>query len=535
MEYNRPGVYIEEVSLLPPSVAGVSTAIPAFLGYTATGSTLRPTRITSLLEFTEIFGGPPKIEYSVSKGESGFVINAAKPAQLNYWLYYAVKMFFQQAGETPCYIVSIGTFEATGSFVEALATLEKEDEPTLILFPEAVQLGDADLKALSDLALGQCAKLKDRFVIIDVKQMGTVDESMNTFRNDAVGSNELKYGAAYFPYLDTVLTYEFDEELTHVNFGEKILITGSDGLKVIFAGEGGAELAIIAEGEEMNFEIIPPGEEQLTILKISGVGDGKIANDVKAAWDEWSKEGNLFSLVQIGEGAQLIQKTASPLQFQLPTLEDLKTAKTSIYNEVKALLGRQRVTLPPSAAIAGVYAKVDAERGVWKAPANVSLNGVIGPNMKITDAEQDRLNVHADGGKSINAIRNFTGKGTLVWGARTLAGNDNEWRYVPVRRLFNFMEESIKKACEAFVFEPNTAATWLKVRGMIESFLFGLWQRGALAGATPGEAYFVNVGLGKTMTPKDILEGYMKVEVGVAAVRPAEFIILQFSHKMQES
>ena len=145
----------------------------------------------------------------------------------------------------------------------------------------------------------------------------------------------------------------------------------------------------------------------------------------------------------------------------------------------------ERVVLPPSAAVAGVYARVDRERGVWKAPANVSLSSVIGPVSKITHDEQAGLNVDPTAGKSINAIREFTGKGTLIWGARTLAGNDNEWRYVSVRRLFNMIEESTKKATSFAVFEPNDATTWLKVKGMIEAYLYGLWERGALAGPTP--------------------------------------------------
>ena len=145
------------------------------------------------------------------------------------------------------------------------------------------------------------------------------------------------------------------------------------------------------------------------------------------------------------------------------------------------------------------------------------------------------MNVDPTAGKSINAIRDFTGKGTLVWGARTLAGNDNEWRYVPVRRLFITIEENTRKASAFAVFEPNDATTWLKVRGMIESYLYSLWERGALAGSTPEAAYYVHVGLGKTMTAQDILEGRLIVEIGVAAVRPAEFIVLRFMHKMQQA
>ncbi|MCK5368441.1 MAG: phage tail sheath family protein, partial [Cyclobacteriaceae bacterium] len=163
------------------------------------------------------------------------------------------------------------------------------------------------------------------------------------------------------------------------------------------------------------------------------------------------------------------------------------------------------------------------------------VKSVVGPVIKITHEEQELLNVDASTGKSINALRVFTGKGTLVWGARTLAGNDNEWRYVPVRRLYIYIEESVKKATEFVVFEPNDANTWLRAKTMIENFLTTLWRDGALAGAKTEDAFFVKVGLGETMTAQDILEGRMNIEIGLAAVRPAEFIILKFSHKLQES
>ena len=202
---------------------------------------------------------------------------------------------------------------------------------------------------------------------------------------------------------------------------------------------------------------------------------------------------------------------------------------------IKNAIAGEYIVLPPSAAIAGVYARTDANRGVWKAPANTSLNSVVGVTHLIDHDDQQGLNVDTVAGKSINAIRPFTGKGIMVWGARTLAGNDNEWRYVPVRRFFNMVEESVKKATEQFVFESNDANTWVKVRAMIENFLNLQWRAGALAGAKPNDAFYVRVGLGETMTAEDILNGIMAIEIGMAVVRPAEFIILKFSHKMQES
>ncbi|WP_036249009.1 phage tail sheath C-terminal domain-containing protein [Methylobacter sp. BBA5.1] len=217
------------------------------------------------------------------------------------------------------------------------------------------------------------------------------------------------------------------------------------------------------------------------------------------------------------------------------TLNDALLTAFGLYKDLVTKAADALNVLPPSGAIAGIYAATDRDRGVWKAPANISLNAVVGPAVKISQYEQESYNVDANAGKSINIIRAFTGKGTLVWGARTLAGNDNEWRYVSVRRFFNFAEESIKKATEPFVFEPNDANTWVRVQAMIENFLTVLWRQGALQGIKPEHAFYVAVGLGKTMTALDILEGRMVIEIGMAVVRPAEFIVLKFSHKMAES
>ena len=143
------------------------------------------------------------------------------------------------------------------------------------------------------------------------------------------------------------------------------------------------------------------------------------------------------------------------------------------------------------------------------------------------------MNVDRATGKSINAIRTFAGKGTLIWGARTLAGNDNEWRYVPVQRFYMNVEESVIKSTSWVVFEPNDANTWAKVRGMIENYLTKKWREAALAGSSPQQAFYVRCGLGSTMDSQDIREGRMNVEIGLAVVRPAEFIIIKFSHMLQ--
>lgn len=216
-------------------------------------------------------------------------------------------------------------------------------------------------------------------------------------------------------------------------------------------------------------------------------------------------------------------------------LEQFLLDNDPLYQRVNAAIRTYGVVLPPSGGVAGMYAYVDSNKGVWKAPANESLSSVMGPTIMIDSNDQMDINVDVNAGKSVNAIRAFRGRGTLVWGGRTLKGNDDNWRYVNVRRLFIFMEESIEKTMENFVFEPNTANTWIKVQTTIENFLTTIWRQGGLAGAKPEDAFQVSVGLGKTMSADDINKGLMIIDVMVAPSRPAEFIVLRFSQMQQVS
>ncbi len=480
--YATPGVYIKEISTLPASIAAVETAIPAFIGHThlasKNGESVRgvPTRITSMLDYESIFGfaRPEAITVEIQDtytGEnnqpaklSSRIVKAIPPSPPSaYKMYYSLRLFFDNGGG-PCYIISVNDFTSPPtvgdstiptSLLGGLAALEKVDEPTLILFPDDLTLANG--KSVYEAALAQCEKLKDRFVVMDVK-VNTTDPfaDAENFRNTGIGSGDLKYGAAYYPNLKSALNFGYDSSSVTISQTHSYIGTGTPNPAIVNAANGS-------------------------------------------------------------------------------NLTALSTADPSLHRAILSEISKLYINVPPSGAIAGVYARVDSQRGVWKAPANVDIRSVIGPAVKVSHEQQASLNVDASSGKSINVIRSFTGKGTLVWGARTLAGNDNEWRYVPVRRLFIFIEESVKKATEFVVFEPNDANTWLRVKTMIENFLAKLWRDGALAGAKPEEAFFVRIGLGITMTAQDILEGRMNVEIGLAAVRPAEFIILKFSHKLQES
>ncbi len=223
--------------------------------------------------------------------------------------------------------------------------------------------------------------------------------------------------------------------------------------------------------------------------------------------------------------------TANSEGTEITTLALLKTANADLYGTISQKIDSliaAPVALSPCAAMAGIYCTTDAKRGVWKAPANVVVNATSGPTVLVSDATQGTMN-----SKGINVIRQFIDRGTVAWGARTLAGadtnSDTSWRYIPVRRLFNSAERDIKTTLQALVFEPNNAPTWEAARGAIDNYLYSLWQQGALAGSTPEEAYFVKIGEGTTMTADEIAQGKMIVQVGMAAARPAEFIILQFT------
>ncbi|OGO00135.1 MAG: hypothetical protein A2Y58_06135 [Chloroflexi bacterium RBG_13_51_52] len=646
--YKTPGVYTEEISLLPPSVAEVATAIPAFIGYTEYAkfgdeSLLnKPTRISSLLDYHSMFGGPPVSNFKVqltTDDHGNREIDSIKISDVinpPFLLYYSLSLYFKNGGG-PCYIVSVGNYteplkkdrfkndDGTGG----LDVLRKEDEPTLILLTDAVNLAAADYYELCQSSLQQCSDLHDRFAIFDVLAddndgRGKIGAA---FRDNILG--DLKYAAAYYPYLQTSINLSYtDESVAILGFVDRNgeLITGS--LRIGYTGQAAippnAQIVIgdvteptfaldqvtntltitlksggdtvddivaawTAKGIPGNFHLhrttfisagsggVKPAPLEISDMRITYRGkatpaaqvevkmsgkviaftvdsatntltitipeDGRIVEDIVEAWNNWSGDKGKFNVQQFDshpvisaamDSTPLVYYQAQDDTFYLGHTA-IRLESTALYNKIKAGLAKQRVILPPSPGIAGIYARVDRTRGVWNAPANEGVSAVIKPMVKITSADQENLNIDTTAGKSINAIRAFAGQGVLVWGSRTLAGNDNEWRYIPVRRLFIMIEQSVKKSTAWAVFGPNDAMAWLKVKAMIESYLEGLWRQGALVGSKAEQAFFVRVGLGVTMTEQDILEGRMIIEVGIAAVRPAEFIILRFSHKMQEA
>ena len=564
--YKTPGVWVEEIPTLAPSVAQVATAIPAFIGYTEKGAG-KVSRIDTLLDYVNEFGGAPPSQFDVII--TGDALNVTLKSDLKFLMYYGLSLYFRNGGGT-CYIVSVGDYQVqkpkATDFENGLALLDKEDEPTLIVLLDAVNLDSGDYYSLAQQALDQCHKLRNRFLILDVPNIKDPYKNIiDGFRN-GVGTNYLNYAAAYHPYLQTTLTYQYEEKTVKLAWSPpggawssgdqgitvtndwdanaKVLVLKGVGEKISFSVDGNNKVLSIvlpktsATGKQVvdawhteqktgkldsKFEIKanaggsatinpPPlqwssgdngitvthsdaASASVTIVKVETatattfiIEGTKLTISLKAATgkqveDAWKsfKDHKNFNISLNGDGSQPIapspetsltpQQPAS-LYKSSQTLESIKSSDTGLYNRIKAELGNQVVVLPPSPAIAGIYVSVDRDRGVWKAPANVSVASVLGPVTKISDAAQETLNVDSTGGKSINIIRAFSGKGTLVWGARTLDGNSNEWRYVSVRRLFITIEESARKASSFAVFEPNDMMTWLKVKAMIDSQRF---------------------------------------------------------------
>jgi phage tail sheath protein FI len=677
--YKTPGVYIEEISKFPPSVAEVDTAIPVFIGYTQmaikNGNTLAniPTKISSLLEYESYFGvgfDPQQIKVVIDENNN-YAVNAVSiDNDHRFYLYDSVHMFYDNGGNQ-CYIVSVGFYTDSSNNVNpvsitnmntGLAAVEREPEPTIILFPDAAAFNttnESDFYGLQQGALMQCAKLQDRVSVFDLFERAfpkDITTPVANFRS-FIGINDLNYGQAYTPWiyssfsknvsynqffdavdnvakanhgvflsngttkvtnlatltsdsnLNSLVTYlenslsdaaKITTEITTLmgtspTLDDAYKATANDVLNATDATIGAKTLVLINFVKHIavsienlwNSSTYFKGVQLTNDVKSYAMSENLFRGAVKAligievnpktiAYDS-DNAATIAASYSFKDTAWLGATVASISSNGIDYSANSATAKqegmmlvgdiTKAYNKLSAFVNtivnasgnyvsvnqqnlynnhpiignivntieKELNRIPPSGAIVGIYARVDAARGVWKAPANESINSVTGPVYAISSDEQGDLNIDPIAGKSINAIRAFTGKGVLVWGARTLAGNDNDWRYISVRRFMVMVEQSCKNAAGGFVFEPNDANTWAKVQGMLENFLTLQWRAGALQGAKASDAFYVSVGLNKTMSAIDILEGRMIVEIGMAVVHPAEFIILRFSQIMAQS
>jgi phage tail sheath protein FI len=511
-----PGVYVKENNAFSSSVVAAPTAIPAFIGHTAKAqrgheSLLNtPTRVDSFKEFINFFGRGPKISFAV-RAKDGTDYTLKLNEDSNYKLYNALRLFYANGGG-PCYICSVGSYE-TGiklkNMQEGLETLIGEQEPSMVVCPDAVNLEIQECFELYRDILKHCGRdTRDRFAIIDIPggdQARTYNQKdvINQFR-DGVGHNNLAFGAAYYPWLNTTVVTSSEISFKNISNPNELI------------------KLLIREAENRYL-----GGPQAPAPKATPAAKGAAAKPAptKTAVDSRAKQ-------KFEEVKAEIERLRSANGSSSVIDQNLK-AISPLYNAVLRAIRDQANVMPTCGAIAGIYANVDNNVGVHKAPANIGLNSVISPCINVTGPMQEDLNLPVNG-KAVNAIRSFIGKGVLVWGARTLDGNSQDWKYVNVRRTLLMIEQSVKSAVENYVFEPNTPQTWMKVRIAIENFLTTTWKRGALLGLSPAQAYEVVIGLGETMTPEDVLDGVMRISVFLSIARPAEFIEITFEQRMQE-
>ncbi|HZJ18795.1 MAG TPA: hypothetical protein VFD35_00385, partial [Pricia sp.] len=361
--YSIPGVYVEEITKFPPSVAAVETAIPAFIGYTerrlaTDGSELdpnSPVRISSLTEFETRFGFAPRLTVTeVRLDANGNFLGA--DISTSHYLYHALQLFYANGGGD-CYIVSVGAIGlpafATADITAGIDALEAFDEPTIICFPDAATpaaMNNTQLYFRQIQALTQCADLGDRVALCDLYQNDPADPMavVTAFRTN-VGINHLKYGMAYTPWLTAILP----KNVTYAELDQDIFVR---------AGAPAVGLSALTTDTDIGALIT--------------------AYDTAIAAPE------------------------TPEQLADRELELINTF--GLYKAIVTGLNSLPLNIPPSGAVAGVYASVDRSRGVWKAPANVSLNTVVEPSALFTQSQLSTLNIDTTAGKSVNAIRAFT-------------------------------------------------------------------------------------------------------------------------------
>lgn len=395
--------------------------------------------------------------------------------------------------------------DAVGAIVgdeltKGIETLVKEQEPTMLVVPEAISLESlTQCKAVQNQMVMHCGTvMRNRIAILDVfdgnkpDKGPTGNECVTNFRSSITGDN-LDFASAYYPWIKTSLV-----DIGTLDFN---CFSTQKTEEAANSGRGKFLSLIIAEFKAKSEDDSISADQKEAAATLFAARE-KMINEVKDADDKRQK---------------VIAKSlyvASDIYKMV-----LKKVQTDI-NEMAT-----------SAAMAGVYTRVDNAQGVWKAPANTSIIGMYAPTVELSARDQETLNVDLDG-KSINALRTFT-RGPTVWGARTLDSNSLDWRYINVKRTVIMLEQSIKYAVKAYVFEANDAKTWTTMRSVINNFLSGIWKRGGLAGASPQDAFSVSVGLGETMTAVDILEGRLNISVLIAVTRPAEFIEITFQQQQK--
>ena len=505
-QYLSPGVYVEEVDKGAKPIEGVATCVAGFVGFAERGPVNYPTFIANWTQFTQTFGE--------------FLPGG--------YLAHSVYGYFHNGGSS-CYITRLpggnGTEEAGPP--KARAALTSGVEPAIeTLTITAIEEGEASIEISKPVG----EDVPDDQFNLRIK-CGSKEETFDNLT--------FKKGKAIRNVVDVV-----NKESKLVQVAEK-----ESTLSIVekMPAPGTYPLAVSTTTTSLTVKSISPDEFVGNAAERSGIMGLELSEEVTMVMcpdimalyqaDKISMEGvKVIQTAMIDHCANLGDRVAildcppgmNPQEIKDWVVNDAgyDSSYAAIYypwiKVANPLPDSETIYVPPSGHMAGVYARVDGTRGVHKAPANEIVQGAVGVEVPITKSEQEILNPN-----SINCIRAFPGRGIRVWGARTLA-SDASWRYINVRRLFNFVEKSIENGTQWVVFEPNDMMLWSKIRRDAGAFLERVWMDGALFGATPGDAFFVKCD--EELNPVAIRDaGQVITEIGICPVKPAEFVIFRIS------
>lgn len=600
-----PGVYVTEFTAFPPSVVGVETALPIFVGYTefatdpASGKQMymQAVAISSMADYYNYFGHgydsewmvevvttpppppppapppppPPPYDFQApsSSGsataptlESFLVAPAPTTSQFN--LYTAMQLFYANGGGN-CFVVSVANYEGKTfdvkpetpaanvekqPLLDGLAVAAEVRGPTMLVVPDACLLvtppaGSVTTYTYPDYGsvvramLDQSLKLQDRVAILDmpgalIPTNWTIpamkDERDAFYTAISASAPAFSYGAAYGPAVESSLlsaadvlytSLKGDTDTASINLMNNLLTTQALTAYPPYVPDpknAPTQLEYTKDFQDIAAHIaaaFPPTDATAsTTIEPSGTTGTTTAPALEVSMPNLTK-------APVPTNAD-----------QIKALDQYLVNSTPLLGQIQQILASKLNVAPPSGIMAGVWTRNDLMRGVWNAPANVTLSEVIAPMVTLNQEEQGNYNMPTNG-NAIDILRPMINRGTVVWGARTLDGNSLDYRYIQVRRTLVYIEQSIKLALQQFVFAANDGGTWAVVTATISNFLTQLWQAGGLMGDKASEAFTVKCGVPTTMSGLDVLNGYMIVNVTVQMIHPAEFIELTFTQTMQ--
>lgn len=504
-EYLAPGVYVEEVGLASKPIEGVSTSSTGFVGITERGPT-SPRLVTGYEDFRRQYGAAVAGSY-VSDAVYGYFANGGKRA------------FFAR-------VVGKNAKAAAGDF-----SAGDDDDAATALRVSAVGAGEWGNRLAVKVDDGSLAVVREGLFKLTVvywgqapsdplvdptdpstrNEPGRVEPAVvETYDNVSMDAGSADYVEKRVNGASSLIRVRAEGDAVPASVALTLLSGGNDGQNLRssdYAGEASAGpgersgLAALGEVDEVALVVAPD--------------EGSVDGVTAALVSHCELLGDRFAVLQAPQSPGGVTQLRPPVDskyaaYYYPWLRVLDPAT-----------GREKL-VPPGGHVAGVFARTDADRGVHKAPANEVLRSVVGLQVAVTKADQEILNP-----RGVNCIRALPGRGIRVWGART-ASSDPAWRYVNIRRLFLYLEESIDEGTQWVVFEPNNQLLWSRVRQSVTDFLTRVWRDGALMGSTREQAFFVKCDE-TTMTPSDIENGRLVVLVGVAPTRPAEFVVFRIS------